>query len=99
LYPNTLSPTVNEMTPGPTAATTPANSVPRTVTFGRMKPLNARTMNGLADRKPQSVRLTVATCTRTSTSVSPMAGWATSAICATSGGPYLVLTAAFTSAL
>jgi len=43
----------------PIAATTPANSVPRTVAFGRMSPLKKRTMIGLAARKPQSVRFTV----------------------------------------
>src|SRR5271166_6445544 len=34
LYPNTLSPTSNDVTPLPTASTTPANSVPRTQISG-----------------------------------------------------------------
>ena len=76
------------MTPPPTASTTPANSHPRTVAFGLRSPLKSRTIHGLPDRNPQSVRFTVAARTLTSTSSSPAAGLSTSAIRITSGGPY-----------
>ena len=59
LNPNTSSPTAKDVTPLPTASTTPANSHPRTVAFGLSSPLKSRTMNGLPDRNPQSVRFTV----------------------------------------
>src|SRR5918994_167369 len=52
-------------------------------------------MNGLAARRPQSVRFTVVAWTLTSTSPSPGAGLDTSATRTTSGGPYRVRTAAF----
>ena len=41
---------------------------PRIVARGFAKPLKKRTIHGSAARKPQSVRFTVAACTRTSTS-------------------------------
>ena len=59
LNPNTRSPTLKDVTPAPTASTSPANSFPRTVTLGLMSPVKNRTMNGLAARRPQSVRFTV----------------------------------------
>ena len=94
-YPKTRSPALNDATPLPTASTTPANSLPRTLTLGRMSPVNNRTMKGLAARNPQSVRFTVVACTLTSTWLALTAGFSTSAIRTTSGGPYLVCTAAF----
>src|SRR5439155_1534741 len=42
LYPNTRSPSENLVTPGPTASTTPANSLPRIVARGWTRPVNAR---------------------------------------------------------
>ena len=71
----------------PAAATTPANSVPRTRCLGRTSPLNARTKNGRGSRKPQSVRLTVVAWTRTSTSPAAGSGTGTSSTRSTSGGP------------
>ena len=59
LYPNTRSPTANDVTLLPIASTSPANSFPSTVAFGLTSPLKNRTMNGLPARKPQSVRFTV----------------------------------------
>jgi hypothetical protein len=59
LNPNTWSPTSNDVTPRPTASTSPANSFPRTVILGLMSPVKNRTMKGLAARIPQSVRFTV----------------------------------------
>ena len=87
------------MTPAPTASTTPANSHPRIVARGFARPLKKRTIHGSAARKPQSVRFTVAACTRTSTSCSSIAGSSTSRIRTTSGGPYRVWTAALMSEL
>ena len=68
LKPNTFSPTAKDVTPRPTASTTPANSHPRIVAFGLRNPLKKRLTNGFADRKAQSVRFTVVACTLTSTS-------------------------------
>ena len=59
LYPNTRSPTLKDVTPLPTASTTPANSPPRTVTRGPMSPVRDLMKKGLAARKPQSVRFTM----------------------------------------
>ena len=78
------------MTPLPTASTTPANSLPSTVTLGLRSPVKNRTMKGLAARKPQSVRFTVVACTLTSTSWSLTVGFSTSEMRTTSGGPYRV---------
>jgi hypothetical protein len=50
--------------------------------------------NGFAARMPQSVRFTVVACTATRTSPGPTSGTGTSVICTTSGGPYVVRTAA-----
>jgi len=57
--PNTRSPTSKDVTPLPTASTSPANSFPRTVTLGRTSPVKNLVMKGLAARQPQSVRFTV----------------------------------------
>jgi hypothetical protein len=94
-YPNTRSPTAKDVTAGPTAATCPANSLPRIVTRGRTSPVNTRMKNGLAPRMPQSVRFTVVAWTLTSTSWSVADGVGTSTTRTTSGGPYRVCTAAF----
>jgi hypothetical protein len=59
LNPNTRSPTSNDVTPRPTASTSPANSLPRIVTLGLASPVSNRTKKGLAARRPQSVRFTV----------------------------------------
>jgi hypothetical protein len=87
LNPNTRSPAENDVTALPTASTTPANSVPRTVAFGFTSPEKNRTMKGLPARKPQSVRFTVVACTLTRTSPSFTAGVSTSETRTTSGGP------------
>ena len=50
--------------------------------------------NGFAARKPQSVRFTVVACTATRTWPGPTSGAGTSVMCTTSGGPYVVRTAA-----
>ena len=97
LNPNTRSPGSNPATPSPSDSTTPANSQPRIVTFGFDRPPKNRTIHGSAARKPQSVRFTVVAWTRTSTSPSPGTGEGTSTIRTTSGGPYLLRTAAFTA--
>ena len=68
--PNTSSPTANSVTADPTSTTTPANSLPRIVRFGRRSPANSRMNHGHGARKPQSVRFTVVACTSTSTSSS-----------------------------
>jgi hypothetical protein len=94
LYPNTRSPSEKLVTPGPTASTTPANSLPRIVARGWTRPVNARMKNGFAARVPQSVRFTVVALTATRNSSGPTTGAGTSAIRTTSGGPYLVRTAA-----
>jgi hypothetical protein len=57
--------------------------------------VNSRMGNGWAARMPQSVRFTVVAWTLTSTSPSLTAGRGTSVTRTTSGGPYLVWTAAF----
>jgi hypothetical protein len=90
LYPKTRSPTSKDVTPPPTASTSPANSFPRTVTRGLLSPVKNLLMKGLAARKPLSVRFTVVAWTLTSTSLSLAVGFSTSAIRTTSGGPYLV---------
>jgi hypothetical protein len=50
LYPNTRSPTAKDVTPAPTASTSPAYSVPRIVRRGRTRPTENRTRNGVAVR-------------------------------------------------
>jgi hypothetical protein len=87
LKPNTRSPTAKDVTLGPTASTSSANSVPRILTFGRGSPVRTRTKKGRPARKPQSVRFTVVAWTLTRTWLSLRVGLATSAIRTTSGGP------------
>ena len=53
------------MTPDPVWTTSPAKSVPGTGDLGRRSPVPNRITKGLACRMAQSVRLTVAACTRT----------------------------------
>ena len=57
--PKTSSPTANPVTFEPTPSITPANSVPTIRRLGRRSPEKARLKNGLAERKPQSERVTV----------------------------------------
>lgn len=59
LYPKTRWPSSKDVTPLPTASTTPANSVPRTVARGLMSPVASLMKKGLAARVAQSVRFTV----------------------------------------
>ena len=59
LMPNMRSPTLNSVTAGPTAATSPASSMPAILRFGRARPVKARAKNGCPARTPQSVRVTV----------------------------------------
>jgi hypothetical protein len=92
--PKTWSPTANVVTAGPASATTPANSLPRIVRFGRRSPAKSRMNQGDGARKPQSVRFTVVACTSTSTSSSAGSGRSMSAIRKTSGPPYSALTTA-----
>ena len=92
--PKTSSPTANSVTADPTPATTPANSLPRIVRFGRRSPAKSRTNHGHGARNPQSVRFTVVACTSTSTSSSAGTGQSTSTTWRTSGPPYSVFTTA-----
>jgi hypothetical protein len=75
------------VTVAPASTTSPANSIPRILRFGRRRPVKNRAMNGFALRKPQSVRFTVVAWTRTSASSSFGTGRATSSSRRTSGGP------------
>ena len=59
MNPNTRSPTVKDVTPLPTASTSPANSFPSTVPRGLTSPVRNLEKKGLPERKPQSVRFTV----------------------------------------
>ena len=70
LPPKTSSPTSNSLTAAPTAATSPASSMPRILRFGRRIPAKKRQMNGRAARIAQSVRVTVVAWTLTRTSSS-----------------------------
>src|SRR5262245_10251723 len=97
--PKTRSPGANSVTAPPTASTTPASSMPTTRRFGRRSPVKAREKNGLAPRKPQSVRVTVDAWTRTRTSSELGTGGSSSSMCRTSGGPYLSWTTALTPSL
>ncbi len=87
LKPNTRSPISRAVTSRPTPSISPANSHPRIVAFGLVRPLKNRTIHGCAARKPQSVRFTVAACTLTSTSFGAAFGRSTFTIRTTSGGP------------
>jgi hypothetical protein len=68
LRPKTWSPAANSVTAGPTAATSPASSLPRIGRLGRRRPAISRHTHGAAARRWQSVRLTVVARTLTSTS-------------------------------
>jgi hypothetical protein len=57
------------------------------VPLGRRSPVNARTKKGCAARRPQSVRFTAVTATRTRTWSPAIRGRGTWAIRTTSGGP------------
>ena len=81
------SPTANSLTAVPTASTSPANSIPRILRFGRSSPAKARQKNGFAARMWQSVRVTVVAWTLTRTSLSAGTGRSTSSIRSTSGPP------------
>ena len=59
MNPNTLSPTLKDVTPLPIASTSPANSFPMTIPLGLTSPVKNLEKKGLPDRKPQSVRFTV----------------------------------------
>src|SRR5664280_3622304 len=72
----------------------PRELVAEIVARGRTSPVSARMTNGFAARKPQSVRFTVVACTATRTSPGPTSWTGTSVMCTTSGGPYVVRTAA-----
>ena len=51
VYPNTRSPTWNEVTPFPAAATWPANSLPSTLALGRARPdSSGRMIHGFPSR-------------------------------------------------
>ena len=94
--PNASSPGANRVTDLPTDSTVPANSIPPIRIFvGRSKPAKNRTTNGSAFLILQSAAETVDARTRTRTSLSLGVGLPTSLTWTTSGGPYLVMTAAF----
>jgi hypothetical protein len=59
LNPKTRSPACKDVTSPPSASTSPANSFPKILALGLTSPLKSLATKGLADRKPQSVRLTV----------------------------------------
>ena len=78
----TASPGANAATPGPTASTTPAISLPGTSTRGRARP------GGVAPRRAAaSAGCTPAAITRIRTSPAPGSGVGTSLSDRTSGGP------------
>jgi hypothetical protein len=93
--PATSSPTLKRVAEGPTASTTPANSVPRTVLRGPVMP-KARRPNGPKPagisrlRARQSAVDTVEARIRTRTSSPFGTGFGTSVTVTTSGGPYFV---------
>src|ERR671910_292756 len=96
----TLSPGWKRVTPVPTASTLPATSKPKTGCFGLVRPNLSRTAR-LMPRGTRSARtraspeLTVVAAALMSTSPSAGAGFGTSLIWTTSGGPYPSQTAAF----
>ena len=65
--PKTPSPGLKRVTPGPTASTTPATSMPTAWFRGARMPMNRRTKPGCGPRPSRSARLTDAARTRTST--------------------------------
>ena len=97
-YPKTRSPTANDVTAEPTASTLPANSLPSTVARGFRTPLNSLTMNGcLTGSRSRFGSLWSIDPDQAIADI--VVGHGTSAIPTTSGGPYLVWTAAFTPGL
>ncbi len=99
VMPHTSSPGSKPCTPAPMASTSPENELPRIVRRGPKTPNASRasTPNPGGNRAPrmrESPEVMAAAFTRTRTSSGRGVGRATSAICATSGGPYLVTTAA-----
>src|SRR5438067_12508503 len=105
VLPKTRSPTRNAVTAAPTSATSPANSLPRILCRGARNPETprlisetARPLRRLASLVAQSPRVTDTARTLTSTSSSSRgAGFSTSSIRNTSGGPYLSYTTALMS--
>ena len=87
LIPKTSSPAANWVTAAPASSTTPANSIPAIVRFGRTSPVSAREKKYSVLRSPQSLRVTLVAWTRTSTSSACGAGRSTSLTLSTSGGP------------
>src|SRR2546429_407925 len=87
--PKTASPGRNRVPLEPTASTCPATSVPRTRFFGLRSPYIGRAMYGRPAMIAQSPGLTPAARTRTSTSSSPISGWAMSRRSSTSEVPYV----------
>ena len=82
------SPGRNRVTPGPTASTTPATSMPsRGFLRSRAGPMKRRAKLGRGSRPSRSARLTDAAWTRTSSSSSPGIGRATSSSRTTSVEP------------
>ncbi len=87
--PNTWSPTLNSVTPGPTASTTPARSTPRTGCFGRRKPVIGRIITIGSPRIPrQSSELSDAARMRTRIGSVPISGLGVSVSSRTAGEPY-----------
>src|ERR687898_3350965 len=96
----TLSPGWKRVTPVPTASILPATSKPKTGCFGLVRPNLSRTAKlrprgTRSARTPASPELTVVAAALMSTSPSAGAGFGTSLILTTSGGPYPSQTAAF----
>ena len=87
LIPKTSSPAASRVTAAPTSSTTPANSIPAIVRFGRTTPVKIRVKKYSVLRSPQSERVTLEAWTRTSTSSSCGTGRSTSRTLSTSGGP------------
>src|SRR6266550_804655 len=92
--PKTRSPGLNMLTAAPTASIIPAKSMPRMVRRDRQPPFNSRIRAGKRS-SPQSVRLTVAAWTRTSTSFGPGTGAGTLRTSITPADPYRAIVAAF----
>jgi poly(3-hydroxybutyrate) depolymerase len=87
LTPKTSSPTVNSVTAGPAASTTPASSVPRIRCRGRRRPVTRRAAGGVPARVSVSDRLTVVARILIRTWSGPGTGRSTSTSRSTSGGP------------
>ena len=87
--PATRSPTFSDVTPSPTASTTPDGSMPGVKGNDRSMPETPATIC------TSKVVLTDTACTRTSTSPSPGTGSGTSSRCNCSGPPNALTTIAF----